>query len=66
MAKKKNTNLSIQEIKSKLSDLKKEMLNFRFKKSSGQLENTSQIKKTRRLIASMNTKLSQKQGGDNA
>jgi len=35
----------------KVSDLRKELLNLRFKKKSGQLENNSQFKKIRKEIA---------------
>ena len=38
--------------------LKKNLLNFRFQKISGQLENTSEIKKIRKKIARLKTKMS--------
>ena len=40
-----------KEIQTKISDLRKELLNLRFKKRSGQLENTSQFNKIRKDIA---------------
>ena len=55
MTKKIESNLDLKEISTKLSDLRKELLNFRFKKTSGQLENSSQIKKNRKNIARLLT-----------
>ena len=51
---------SEDELKKMLSDLRKEQFNLRFQKSGGQLENTSQIRKTRRTIARVKTFLNQK------
>ena len=51
MAKKTLKKINNKEIKTKISDLRKELLNLRFKKRSGQLENTSQFKKIRKEIA---------------
>jgi len=45
------------ELKSELRLLNKEQFNLRFQKSSGQLENLSKIRKTRRDIARINTSL---------
>ena len=50
---KKSVNL--HEIKTQLSDARKELLNLRFKKISGQLENTSGFKKTKKNIARLLT-----------
>jgi len=36
-----------------IDELKRKLLNYRFQKSSGQLEKTGEIKKTRRKIASL-------------
>tara|TARA_B100000575_G_C22772850_1_gene458824 strand:- start:322 stop:516 length:195 start_codon:yes stop_codon:yes gene_type:complete len=36
-----------------IDELKKNLLNYRFQKSSGQLEKTGEIKKTKRKIASL-------------
>ncbi len=38
-----------------LIKLKKEQLNLRFQKASGQLENTSRVRTVRRLIAQIKT-----------
>ena len=52
MAKKKDKkSLNIEEIKTKISDSRTELLNLRFKRKSGQLENTSQFKKIKKEIA---------------
>ena len=52
MAKKKDKkSLNIEEIKTKISDSRTELLNLRFKSKSGQLENTSQFKKIKKEIA---------------
>ena len=45
--------------------LKKNLMNFSFQKSSGQLEKTSQIKNTRKNIARIKTKMSKIINGDN-
>jgi len=47
------------ELKTELLNLKKEQFNLRFQKSSGQLENSSQIKKIRKDIAMVMTALGQ-------
>ena len=43
-----NKNTDIKKIKSEISTLKKSLLNFKFQKSSGQLEKTSEIRKTKK------------------
>ncbi len=48
----KNSN---DELKTKLSNLRKEALNLRFQKSSGQLEKTARIRVVRRQIARIKT-----------
>ena len=52
--------LDIKKIRSEINDLKKSMLNFKFQKSSGQLEKTSEIKKTRKKIARLKTQINKK------
>jgi len=56
MVKKSDINLDLKEISTKLSDSRKELLNLRFKKTNGQLENYSQMKKNKRNIARLLTK----------
>ena len=46
-----NKNIDIKKIKSEISTLKKSLLNFKFQKSSGQLEKTSEIRKTKKKLA---------------
>ena len=64
MAKKSTTthNKAISDINS----LRKSLLNFRFQKQTGQLEKTSEIKKTRRKIAKLLTNLNKEKGLKNA
>ncbi len=60
---KKNNNLDdLNKIKNQIIDLKKSLINFKFQKSTGQLEKTASIKKTRREIAKLKTKLSMSKG----
>jgi len=50
---------SQDELISLLRDGKKELLNLRFRKAGGELEATSEIRKTRRSVARVKTQLSQ-------
>ena len=43
--------LSTEEIRNRLNDARNEMMNLRFQVVTGQLTDTSRLKKTRRLIA---------------
>ena len=54
----KKMNIDIKKIQDEVMSLKKSLLNFYFQKSSGQLENSSQIKNTKKQIARLKTKLS--------
>ncbi len=56
----------IKEINSEIISLKKSLMNFKFQKSTGQLEKTSQIKKTRVKIAQLKTQVSKINGENNA
>lgn len=56
----------IKEIKSEIIILKKSLLNLKFQKSTGQLENTSQIKNLRVKIARLKTEISNIHGENNA
>ena len=62
--KSKNTNLS--KIRAEVVDLKKVLMNFKFQKSTGQLEKTSEIKKTRLKIAKLKTSITKILGDQNA
>ena len=47
-----------KKIRSEINLLKKSLLNYRFQKSTGQLEKTSEINKTRKKIARLKTEMS--------
>ena len=47
-----------KKIRSEINILKKSLLNYRFQKSTGQLEKTSEINKTRKKIARLKTGMS--------
>ena len=47
--------LSLDELKRKLNDLRHESLNLRLQKSTGQLENTARLRLVRREIAQVLT-----------
>ena len=51
-----------KKIRTEINDFKKSLLNFRFQKTTGQLEKTSEIKKARRKIASLKTIISSQKG----
>ena len=48
------------QLKDRLLELKKEQFNLRFQRASGQLENTAQVRKVRREIATIKTVLGQR------
>ncbi len=50
---------SADELKEMKGFFKKELLNLRFQKASGELENTARMRQVRRDIARINTVLSQ-------
>ena len=62
----KKANTDTKKIQDEILNLKKTIINLNFQKSSGQLEKTSQIKNTRKQIARIKTKLSKKNGEENA
>ena len=57
MAEKKTESLKKEELQSKLVDVKKEQMNQRFQHAAGQLPKTHVLRKTRREIARVHTKL---------
>lgn len=58
--------LSTEEIKTKLTDARNELMNFRFQVVTGQLTDTSRLKITRRQIAVYETILRERElGGKN-
>ena len=56
----------INQLKSEIVVLKRSLMNFRFQKSTGQLEKTSEIKNLRNKIARLKTELSKISGASNA
>lgn len=46
---------SVDELKTTLTELKKEQFNLRFQRASGQLEKTSRVREVRRDIARIKT-----------
>ena len=54
---------SEDELKAMLLDLRREQMNQRFQRSNGALENTAQVRRTRRSIARVKTFLTQGQAG---
>ena len=61
-----NKNTDIKKIKSEISTLKKSLLNFKFQKSTGQLEKTSEIRKTKKKLARLKTEINKSIGEKNA
>ena len=51
---------TVDELSDQLADLKKEALNLRFQRASGQLEATGRVRQVRRDIARVMTVLDQK------
>ena len=58
--------MDLKSIRSEINSHRKSLLNYKFQKSTGQLEKTSEIRKTRRKIASLKTIIKQKKGNQNA
>ena len=52
--------LSVDELKSKINSLKKDLFNFRFRKVHGQLEDTSKVPQLKNDMAKLLTKLHKK------
>ena len=61
-----NKILNNKKDQDEILNLKKLLLNLNFQKSSGQLEKTSQIRNTKKMIARLKTKLSKVNGDKNA
>ena len=49
--------LSVDEIKTKINSLKKDLFNIRFKKINGQLEDTSKVTLLKKDVAKLLTKM---------
>tara|TARA_B100000131_G_scaffold93720_1_gene90546 strand:- start:528 stop:728 length:201 start_codon:yes stop_codon:yes gene_type:complete len=66
MIEKKIKNKDISKIRAEVVDLKKTLMNLKFQKSTGQLEKTAEIKKTRLKIAKLKTNMNKISGEQNA
>lgn len=51
---------TIDELNEELKNLKREQLNLRFQRASGQLESTSRVRDVRRDIARINTVINER------
>ncbi len=60
MKKKEINNLTKDQAFKSLDKLKKDLFNFRFQKSNGQLTNPSKIKESKRTIARLKTLIERK------
>ena len=60
MKNKEINKLSNDELVNKLSKLKKDLFNFRFRKVNGQLEDTSKVSQLKKDVAKLLTKLNKK------
>ena len=60
MKSKEISKLNIDELKSKINSLKKDLFNFRFRKINNQLEDTSKVPQLKKDLAKVLTKLNKK------
>ena len=63
--KKQNSN-NLSKMRAEVVDLKRNIMNLKFQKSTGQLEKTAEIKKTRLKIARLKTNMNQILGDQDA
>ena len=61
MKKKETKKLTKTEILKNIEKLKKDLFNFRFQKTNGQLKNPAKINETKRTIARLKTNIHVKQ-----
>ena len=66
MINKKQNSSNLSKMRSEVVALKRNMMNLKFQKSTGQLEKTAEIKKTRLKIARIKTNMSQILGDQDA
>ena len=66
MIDKSKKNTSIKKLKDEILNSKKVLMNLKFQKSTGQLEKTAEIRKTRKNIAKLKTEIKQLDGDNNA
>ena len=55
-----------KKIRTEISEIKKSLLNFRFQKTTGQLEKTSEIRKAKKKIARLKTFINTQKGATDA
>jgi len=55
--------MTVEELETKLADIKKELFSLRLKKSAGQLENPMKIRSLKRDVARINTLVREKELG---
>ena len=60
MKNKEINKLSKDELKNRISSLKKDLFNFRFRKVNGQIDDTSKISQTKKDLAKVLTNLNNK------
>ena len=58
--------INLKSIRLDIKSLKKSLLNLKFQKSTGQLEKTSEIRKTKKKIASLITNINLNKEKNNA
>ena len=63
---KKQNNTDLSKMRAEVVNLKRNLMNLKFQKSTGQLEKTAEIKKIRLKIARLKTNMSQVIGEKNA
>ena len=63
---KKQNSSDLSKMRAEVVNLKRNLMNLKFQKSTGQLEKTAEIKKTRLKIARIKTNMSQVIGEKNA
>ena len=63
---KKQNSSDLSKMREEVVNLKRNLMNLKFQKSTGQLEKTAEIKKTRLKIAKLKTNMSQVIGEKNA
>ena len=63
---KKQNSSDLSKMRAEVVNLKRNLMNLKFQKSTGQLEKTAEIKKTKLKIARLKTNMSQVIGEKNA
>mgnify|MGYP001222295042 CR=1 FL=1 len=66
MINKKHNSDNLSKMRAEVVTLKRNMMNLKFQKSTGQLEKTAEIKKTRSKIARLKTNMNQILGEQDA